>query len=180
MTRKLTVDFMDQYDGGIFTGWRATQDFNLAKPINPCDLVGARAGAMFFDEGMDTDCEFFGTVAAYNESSKWWQVKWDDNDVGQYTYWELSKFTSPPDFQVFKYEDPAYVVLLFLKESGGNTAFSEGEKTFQLEGEMYAFISVYFGSASDPFLGAYTEISSFSEDMRYSIPSSFILYIFAY
>ncbi len=75
MTRKLILDFMDQYDGGIFTGWRATRDFNLAKPLNPSDLVGARDGTMFFDEGMHTEREFFGTVAAYTKSSKWWQIK---------------------------------------------------------------------------------------------------------
>jgi hypothetical protein len=61
---------MDQYDGGIFTGWRATRDYKLATPLNPNDLVGARAGAMFFDEDIDTEREYFGTVAAYNKSSK--------------------------------------------------------------------------------------------------------------
>jgi hypothetical protein len=158
---------MNQYDGGIFTGWCATRDYKLATPLNPYDLVGARAGAMFFDEDIDTGREYFGTVAAYNKSSKWWQVKWDDNDVAQYTYWELSKLSSPPNFDVFKYEDPAHVALQFLKASGGEPEFAQGDKTFQLEGEMYAFISVYFVSASDPFVGAYTEICSFSEYMRY-------------
>ncbi len=59
------------------------------------------------------------------------------------------------------------IALQFLKASGGEPEFAQGDKTFQLEGEMYAFISVYFVSASDPFVGAYTEICSFSEYMRY-------------
>jgi hypothetical protein len=84
---------MDQHDGGIFTGWRATRDYKLAAPPNPNDLVGARASAMLFDEDIHTVRAYFGPV------------KWDDNDVAQYTYWELSN--------VFKYEDPAHVALQF-------------------------------------------------------------------
>ena len=40
---------MEQYDGGMFTGRRATRDYNLARPLNPEVLQGGELAIIFED-----------------------------------------------------------------------------------------------------------------------------------
>ena len=54
----------------------------------------------------------------------------------------------------------------FLKASNGGASYEEGSRRFELEGEIYVFISVLFVSATGPFVGAYSSIENFNEDQR--------------
>ena len=166
LTRKLTADFMDEYEGGIFTGWRTTRDYNLANPVNPESLLGDRVGALFEDPGTGETKEYFGEIWKYTKSRKWWQVRWLDGDEAEYNYWELSRMSSPPNFEALRYEDPATVTTNFLVESKGARSLVKNGTTFELRGEMYVFISVIFVSAADPFVGGYIQASNFEDQLR--------------
>ena len=90
---------MDEYEGGIFTGWRTTRDYNLTNPVNPESLLGERAGALFEDPRAGETKEYFGEISKYTKSKKWWQVRWLDGDEAEYNYWELSRMSSPSKFR---------------------------------------------------------------------------------
>ena len=93
-------------------------------------------------------------------------MRWDDGEVNDLTYWGLAELSTPPDFKLLSYEEPATVAMEFLKASDGNTSYEVGSRRFELEGEVYVFISVLFVSATDPFVGAYASIECFNEEMR--------------
>ena len=62
LTRQLTKTFMEEYSGGVFTGWRATRDFNLARPKNPLVLVGEKVKQNFEDPVTGRIREYDGNI----------------------------------------------------------------------------------------------------------------------
>ena len=166
LTRELTKAFMEQYDGGVFTGWRATRDYNLARPLNPKVLEGEKLANIFEDPETKKEREYGGHIFKYVKSSRWWRVKWNDGEVNDMTYWDLAACATPPDFSLLSYDNPAAVAMNFLEASEGSAKYTKGEKTFEMEGEVYVFVSVLFVSAADPFVGAYAGLEDFKESYR--------------
>jgi len=56
VTREMTRNFMDTYEGGVFLGWRCTIDYSRSYPLNPEALVGQRVAKLF------ESVEHFGTI----------------------------------------------------------------------------------------------------------------------
>merc|ERR1712086_133696 len=108
---------MEQYDGGVFTGWRATRDYNLARPLNPKVLEGAPLANIFEDPKTEKEREYDGHIFKYVKSSKWWRVKWNDGEVNDMTYWDLAACSTPPDLDLLSYDNPAAVAMNFLEAS---------------------------------------------------------------
>ena len=118
-------------------------------------LIKQKVGSMFENPKTKRMQEYFGHTFQHKKASKWWKVKWLDGEVSDYTFWEMTEFSSPPNFDDLKCTEPATVAMEFLNASNGDTSCTVSGDTFLLEGQMYVFITVLFLSASDPFIGCY-------------------------
>lgn len=128
-------------------------------------LIKQKVGCMFENPQTDILQEYFGHIFQYKKSNKWWKVKWLDGEVSDYTFWEMTEFSSPPNFDDLKYTEPATAAMEFLNASNGDTSCTVAGDTFLLEGQMYVFITVLFVSASDPFIGCYCAQENYEESL---------------
>jgi hypothetical protein len=174
-TKEMTVEFLETHPDGVFVGHRCTVDFSRGNSSNPDDLIGMRVGKMFcpMDEPEGELLEFLGTVAKYDKTRKWWQVVFDDGEKIQFNFRELCAFSTPPDFSVLTPVTPDAEAAQLLAATEGSCAGrlpqpadTDTIADFRLEKEDYTFISVFFLTTTEPFIGAYILEDDFSHDLR--------------
>ena len=164
ITKAMTGAFIAAHTGGVFKGWRCSVDYALGHPLNPKVLIGQRVSKMFAEHGLH-----HGTITSY---SKWWKVRYDDNEEEDMNYQELAKLARPPNFDLLAYNTPPVAVDEFLKKSGGSTTLElpgvgGSVSTFKLEEEDWVFISVFLVPDSKvPIQGAYILQSEFEGSSR--------------
>lgn len=107
---------------------------------------------------------------SYDPKRRWWRVAYDDGDIADYNFRELSKFDKPPDFSSLKYE-PATACDQYLSEVPADTQVSVAspelmDNAFRLEGIMYKMVNIFCDHKSFEFWCAYCPLEDHCEDME--------------
>jgi len=117
--------------------------------------------------------EFLGTITKCDKRQKWWTVLFDDGDEVDFNFRELCAFETPPDFSLLVPFPPNVESTQLLAATAGSgsgrlpePADSTQLKNFRLENEDYAFISVFFLTTTEPFVGAYVLQQNYSHEFR--------------
>ena len=174
-TVELTKQFNDEYPDGLFTAHRCTVDYSRGNALNPDALKGERIGKMFHPFGQTEGemLEFLGTIVSYKPKKKWWHVVFDDGEEEDYNFRQLYALSTPPDFSLLQPVPPPVEAASFLnctdgKPSGALAAPSDlnALEDFRLEDTEYTFISVFFLTTTEPFVGAYIEDEDFYHNLR--------------
>ena len=117
--------------------------------------------------------EFLGTITKYKKASKWWTVVFDDEDEVDFNFRELCAFETPPDFSALLPFPPNVESSQLIAATAGAEVGRLPEpadptqlKDFRLENEDYIFISVFFITTTEPFVGAYVLEQNYNNDFR--------------
>ena len=97
----------------------------------------------------------------------------DDGEKIQFNFRELCAFSTPPDFSVLTPVTPDAEAAQLLAVTEGSCAGrlpqpadTDTIADFRLEKEDYTFISVFFLTTTEPFIGAYILEDDFYHDLR--------------
>ena len=172
---ELTKQFNDEYPDGVFTAHRCTVDYSRGNALNPDVLKGERIGKMFYPFGQTEGemLEFLGTIVSYKPKKKWWHVVFDDGEEEDCNFRQLRALSTPPGFSLLQPVPPPVEAATFLnctdgQPSGAVAAPSDlnALEDFRLEDTEYTFISVFFLTTTEPFVGAYILDEDFYHGLR--------------
>jgi hypothetical protein len=117
--------------------------------------------------------EFLGSIVRYKKPKKWWNVEFDDGDASDYNYQELCAFSTPPDFSILEPfsppEESQQLLQATTSSPSGVVACPSNAsqlKDFRLEKVDYTFISVFFLTTAEPFVGAYIHEDDFYHNLK--------------
>ena len=143
-------------------------DVGKGRPVNPDALVGEAVGKRFVDG--NSGAIFSGAIVSYDPKKRWWKVAYDDGDVADYNFRELTKFDKPPDFSALRYEQTT-ACDQYLSEVPADTQAPDAspvlvENAFRLEGAMYKMVNVFCDHKTFEFWCAYCPLEDHCGDME--------------
>ena len=93
---RMTTEFYETFEAGIFSGWRCLYDYGRGHPTNPEALVGLLVTKDFNEHGLHC-----GTISHFKKP--WWRVTYEDGEFEDLNFKQLANLETPPSFSELQY-----------------------------------------------------------------------------
>ena len=159
-TARMTSEFYETFQAGIFTGWRCLYDYGRGHPTNPEALVGLPVMKDFNEHGLHR-----GKISHFKKP--WWRVTYEDGEFEDLNFKQIANLETPPSFAQLQYapaRETSTACNDFLSTAPLKGGGISGEAVFSLAGDTWKLISV-FQDAQSRMVGAYCPLPDYTDAM---------------